>query len=196
MYWKLGHESTVLCVTVVRVCDAFFLHYPCHKQPLVMLMILLVSLWSHRHSKFQSHWWYFLLSFQVSNDTWQNLIPLVQRVSSGISLVESWKFDSCLTFTTHVLHMKYCINGLAQDCSNSSALALELLQSCTKPSVWYDTVLIRYDCNISKDHFVNAPSQWEVTLHCNVVSLWLGAFTKWSLYLCDVNPSVGGTRIL
>ena len=27
------------------------------------------------------------------------------------------------------------IDGLAQDCSNSSALAMELLQSCTKPSI-------------------------------------------------------------
>ena len=34
----------------------------------------------------------------------------------------------------------YCtwhdINGLVQDCSNSSALAMELLQSCIKPSIW------------------------------------------------------------
>ena len=30
------------------------------------------------------------------------------------------------------------IDGLAQNCSNSSALAMELLQSCTKPSIyWY-----------------------------------------------------------
>ena len=29
------------------------------------------------------------------------------------------------------------IDGLVQDCSNSSALAMELLQSCTKPSEWY-----------------------------------------------------------
>ena len=28
-----------------------------------------------------------------------------------------------------------CIDGLVQDCSNSSALAIELLQSCTKSSV-------------------------------------------------------------
>ena len=28
------------------------------------------------------------------------------------------------------------IDGLVQDCSNSSALAMELLQSCTKPSIW------------------------------------------------------------
>ena len=30
-----------------------------------------------------------------------------------------------------------------------------------------------------KDHFVYAPSQWETTLHCNVVPHWLGAYTKW-----------------
>ena len=28
------------------------------------------------------------------------------------------------------------IDGLVQDCSNSSALAMELLQSCTKPSIY------------------------------------------------------------
>ena len=28
------------------------------------------------------------------------------------------------------------INGLVQDCSNSSALAMELLQSCTDPSMY------------------------------------------------------------
>ena len=28
------------------------------------------------------------------------------------------------------------IDGLVQDCSNSSELAMELLQSCTKPSIW------------------------------------------------------------
>ena len=31
-----------------------------------------------------------------------------------------------------------------------------------------------------RDHFVYAPSQWE-TLHCNSISHWLGAYTKWSL---------------
>ena len=35
---------------------------------------------------------------------------------------------------------------------------------------------------MTRDHFVNAPSQWETTLHCNVVSHWLGAFIKWSVH--------------
>ena len=29
------------------------------------------------------------------------------------------------------------INGLVQDCSNSSVFAMELLQSCTKPWSWH-----------------------------------------------------------
>ena len=31
----------------------------------------------------------------------------------------------------------YCFDGLVQDCSNSIANALVLLQFCTKPSVFY-----------------------------------------------------------
>ena len=36
------------------------------------------------------------------------------------------------TTTLGLIHIQ--IDGLVQDCSNSSALAMELLQSCTKPS--------------------------------------------------------------
>ena len=41
--------------------------------------------------------------------------------------------DSC----SIIEHLQLCneqIDDLAQDCSNSSALAMELLQSCAKPS--------------------------------------------------------------
>ena len=31
------------------------------------------------------------------------------------------------------------------------------------------------------DYFVYVPSQWQTMLHCNVVSHWLSAYTKWSL---------------
>ena len=34
---------------------------------------------------------------------------------------------------------------------------------------------------VTRGHFVYVPSQWETTLHCNVVSHWLGACTKWAL---------------
>ena len=41
---------------------------------------------------------------------------------------------------------------------------------------------------IARDPFVNAPSQWETTLHSNVISHWLGAYTKWSLHIHDKTP--------
>ena len=34
---------------------------------------------------------------------------------------------------------------------------------------------------IIRDDCVYVPSQWEMTLHCNVISHWLGAYTKSSL---------------
>ena len=45
-----------------------------------------------------------------------------------------------MTAKQHVIWMrtlqhKVHIDGLEQDCSNSSALPTELLQSCTKPSI-------------------------------------------------------------
>ena len=41
-----------------------------------------------------------------------------------------------------------------------------------------DDYQVNYHHN--RDHFVHAPSQWETTLQCNVVSHWLGACAKWS----------------
>ena len=32
-----------------------------------------------------------------------------------------------------------------------------------------------------RDHSVYAPSQWEMVLHCNAISHWLGTYTEWSL---------------
>ena len=33
-----------------------------------------------------------------------------------------------------------------------------------------------------RDHFVYVLSQWKMMLQCNIISHWLGAFTKWSLF--------------
>ena len=41
---------------------------------------------------------------------------------------------------------------------------------------------------------MHAPSQWETTLHCNVVSHWLGVYTKWSLrFVISWMPLVEGS---
>ena len=42
------------------------------------------------------------------------------------------------------------IDGLVEDCSNSRVLAMELLQSCTKPSIWcqYVNALAPQECGV------------------------------------------------
>ena len=47
----------------------------------------------------------------------------------------------------------------------------------TKHKIWNVTTIWKI-YSISRDHLVNAPSQWETALHCNV-SHCLGANTKW-----------------
>ena len=50
----------------------------------------------------------------------------------GLDLTQDMKPPKTL-----YIEVRQDINGLVQDGSNFSALAMELLQSSTKPSIWY-----------------------------------------------------------
>ena len=42
-----------------------------------------------------------------------------------------------------------------------------------------------------RDYSVYAPSQWEMALHCNIISHWLSTYIKWSLscnMMKDISP--------
>ena len=45
---------------------------------------------------------------------------------------------------------------------------------------WYYLIWVQY---FFHESCLYKPNQWETTLQCDVPSLWLGAFTKWSLFL-------------
>ena len=47
-----------------------------------------------------------------------------------------WYTDKKFPQTGIYVHYEDNFDGLVQDCSNSSALAMELVQSCTEPSIW------------------------------------------------------------
>ena len=73
--------------------------------------------------------------------TWWEDVPLdkisskflCERCSSLYPVLQqSWSGDVLVSSYQSIHH----IDGLVQDCSNSSALAMELLQSFTKPSIW------------------------------------------------------------
>ena len=71
-------------------------------------------------------WWNFVRSFHIGIlDYFQNMYAR-QRTQDPLSCVISY------------------IHGLVQDCSNSSVLAMELLQSCTKPLILHRPALQLY----------------------------------------------------
>ena len=139
-----------------------------------------------------------------------NHVSLVSKRGSRYPVMFIARTSSAVYLTPNMVDlMKWLyIDGSVQDCSNSIANALELLQSCTKPSIcilhisfmiqvpnsegnlgWWNphslAVMFPRKSDVittCRDHFVNAPSQWETTLHCNIISHWLGAYTKWSLH--------------
>ena len=66
-------------------------------------------------------------------------VKLVANSGNTVSRVERiGELSGGLTSPMHLMNkcVRYNIDGSAQDCSNSSALAMELLQSCAKPSIW------------------------------------------------------------
>ena len=75
----------------------------------------------------------------------------IQVTSETVDWSQMWRF--CNAFTLSVLHdviiydlhawytyvyiyICVCVYGLVQECSNSIANVLELLQCCTKPSIY------------------------------------------------------------
>ena len=67
--------------------------------------------------------------------TWKGQRKCQRRVmEKSLNFILGFLYEPCVK-DSHYMGQVY-IGGLVQDCSNSSALAMELLQSCTKPSIW------------------------------------------------------------
>ena len=71
----------------------------------------------------------------ITVQSWRQLMQILY------CWVQDGKADSIISQQSFLIGMSqwfvydYEIDGLVQDCSDSSALALELLQSCTKPLI-------------------------------------------------------------
>ena len=76
-------------------------------------------------------------SFWYNNDV--IITPCVRWVVKGNIMkytVLYWTIFALILQCMIGARFEQYVDGLAQDCSNSIALAMELLQSCTKPSLW------------------------------------------------------------
>ena len=84
------------------------------------------SIWKRHFKGFQSNCHTALNTIMEGKTNTRIQTPSYSTTVAHIKIHKTWK----ITVATH--H----IDGLVQDCSNSSALAIELLQSCTKPSIY------------------------------------------------------------
>ena len=64
-----------------------------------------------------------------------DLIKVDQMTEVFISMINSWWISGVSDEDKNIFVSNADIDGLVQNCSNSIADALELLQSCTKPSI-------------------------------------------------------------
>ena len=82
------------------------------------------------------------LNLVVSQDRWSIIAGRINMIllSPCQANEEIYVFLVRLT-RSHYTGSTVYVDGLEQDCSNSSANTLELLQSCTKPLMWYCVII-------------------------------------------------------
>ena len=109
------------------------------------------------------------------------MLNLIDCQNSNITCIKSPNLNVSL------LVCPYGISGHAETLQLVCYAAMES-SSVSELSIfhWQDlhgalTLLCWHWGRTFRDLSVDAPSQWETTSHCNVVSHWLGAYTKWSL---------------
>ena len=71
--------------------------------------------------------------------------------SSGKARIRTQAQQNCVHIMQDILH----IDGLVQDCSNSSAIAMELLQSCSKPLIYIFIWIYNAEIEWSYDHLIS-----------------------------------------
>ena len=83
-------------------------------------------------------------------------------------------------------HFFYCMLGICVDClikTRGPWFNIKMSSYWYRKSHCGDKTVVRSSYIV---YIVYAPSQWKRMLQCNIVSDWLGAYTKWSLETHDV----------
>ena len=135
--------------------------------------------WNFSYQLCTSEWCYIELQWNLSHWEPNSMINILRRHFRMIFLNDNY----CILFKFHW--------------SLSLNVQLKIIQHCCRlwtgtgwqTIIWTNDDHNPYGMNYGdwvsllerhRDHIVYAPSQWETTLHCNVVSYWLGAYTKLS----------------
>ena len=140
----------------MKIChQIFYRHWPnCqHSSHICVVLCTICSPWEHGLSRMTGRM-YLLKSYWVCLASSRHkpgwaILPLLCGLLWGqiTSLDLTWPYQDqliCVAVRAWWENVKSHFDGLTQDCSNSSALAMELLQSCTKPSaLWWIDIELR-----------------------------------------------------
>ena len=111
-----------------------------------------------------SIYWYFLL---VATSVWQAVSNTISKID--IQWVNYLYRFARVSITGPIMNLSnHIIYGLAQDSWNSSALVMELLQSCTKSSIWEWLHILC--CKVSAKSMLITIYIWALDRHYNCKS--------------------------
>ena len=148
---------------------------------LTLLMKVLIKYWFNSLERLRlachghRNWWlkfnslvtsyiWVLLKLQTENNIWEICILFLLQINKScmclICVMICKNLQQLYRMFYLLMHYDEQIHGLMQDCSNSIANALELLQSCTKSSIWCGETT--YMCW----------SIWHVTVTCHGMFSW------------------------
>ena len=137
----------------------------------------------------------------IWTNAWILLIgTLGTNFSQILSEIHTFSFKKMHLKMSSVKWRPFCfgLNGLMQSWINRRVvILLEIVSMKTAIII----TVGKASTDAIRVHFVHAPSQWETTLHCNVVSHWLGTYTEWScaitckmLQSCDLLLDCGNNH--
>ena len=117
---------------------------------------------------------------------WNQSLVFKQRLLSPYNYLASyWHTIHCLFFTINCWHKWFCYDFYHTIEQLYNMITFSKILTKGTGDLFCHQLGRDMEC-LRRVHFVYAPSQWEITLHCNVVSNWLGAYTKWSLAPCII----------
>ena len=120
------------------------------------------------------------------NNTWVlfrnvSVDPEGMGITDFVSIFVNENLSVLIRFLSDIF--KYCfiydINGLVQDFSSSSALAMGLLQSCTSPSLYHERANDGLVPNWLQAKWLSKPLQSHSLTHTSVQRTWKVNLTHW-----------------
>ena len=119
----------------------------------------------------------------VCNDeTWLHEKPCIERLvqKCSISIANAVEILQSCTKASVCSASMWSSLDTVWSCDNTVNVINAIF--CVVRKQWYSYYVPLYP-DLVRDHSVYVPSHWDIWLHCNAFSHWLGTYTEWHLLL-------------